>query len=474
MQNPDELHMIGTVASLAGDAGGRLLCGDPGAGIGSICTDTRGIKPGDCFIALPGENRDGHSFVEDAVAKGAGAVIVSRDLTLPPGASAAVIRVSDTLFALGELARNRRMRFDIPVIAVSGSNGKTSTKEMTAAILSRSRKVLKNTGNFNNLIGLPLTLLGLGPEHGAAVVEMGINVPGEMERLARIGAPTIAVITNIHAAHLEGLGSLARIMEEKGRLWQALGPDGTAVVNLDDPMLARFSEKLKTRKITFSSVNPAADVSLCSPVKVCEGKTTFRIKAANLEIPVCLPAMGAHYAQNSLAAAAAALFVGAQPGDVEAGLACVPQVAQRMRCIKLADSSVLVDDTYNANPASMIAALEAVLGASSGSPLVAVLGEMFELGPESPRLHFDVGRVFGAARPARLIALGDLGRELLRGARDAGLDEARCFHAEGHAEAADYLLRFTPAGAWILVKGSRGMTMEKVVQKILDDRGLRD
>ena len=466
--------MIGTAATLAGDAGGRVVSGNPEARIGRVCTDTRSIEPGDCFIALSGENRDGHCFAEDAVKKGAVGVIASREIGLPPGSTAALIMVADTLFALGELARTRRLRFNIPVIAVSGSNGKTSTKEMAAAILARSRKVLKNTGNFNNLIGLPLTLLGLEAEHGAAVVEMGINVAGEMERLARIGAPTTAVITNIHSAHLEGLGSMERILEEKGKLWEALSPEGVAVVNLDDPMLSRFAEGIRARKITFSSRNEAADVSICSRVEVFEGKTVFRMNAFGVEIPVSLPVMGVHYARNSLAATAAALSAGARAGDVEAGLSEAAPVAQRMRCVKLFDGSVLVDDTYNANPASMLAALEAVVSASSGNPFVAVLGEMFELGPEGPRLHFEVGRAFGAAKPARLVALGALGLELLKGAQAAGLDESHCFHASGHDEAADYLGRFAPARAWILVKGSRGMTMEKVVSKIADDRGRRD
>ncbi|MDR3567744.1 MAG: UDP-N-acetylmuramoyl-tripeptide--D-alanyl-D-alanine ligase [Syntrophobacteraceae bacterium] len=463
--------MIETATDLAGDAGGRVLSGDPGAAIGAVCTDTRRIEPGDCFVALCGD-RDGHDFVLEAVKKGAGAVIVSRDIVLPPGAAAAVIKVGDTLFALGELARRRRGRFDIPVIAVSGSNGKTSTKEMAAAVLGRSRKVLKNTGNFNNLIGLPLTLLGLNAEHGAAVVEMGINVSGEMERLAQIGSPTIAVITNIHSAHLEGLGSTGRILEEKGKLWEALGPNGVAVVNLDDPRLSRFAERIAARKITFSSQNCAADVWICSPIEVLEGKTSFRIHGAGAEIAVSLPVMGAHYAQNALAATAAALSAGAGAEEVGEGLAAVSQVAQRMRCVRLKEGSVLVDDTYNANPASMIAALEAVRAASAGSPFVAILGEMFELGPESPLLHFEVGKAFGTAKPARLIALGALGLELLRGAQEAGLAKTLCFHAKDHAEAADYVNRFAPAGAWILVKGSRGMTMEKVVQKITDDRGL--
>jgi len=453
-----------TVAALAEAAGGEVCFGDPGARIRGISTDTRKIAPGDCFIALSGENHDGHAFVADAINKGAGAVIVSEPPVISPDCSVAVIKVGDTLYALGELARRHRMKFDIPVIAVAGSNGKTSTKEMIAAIFSRSGEVLKNKGNFNNLIGLPLTLLGLGEGHRVAVVEMGINVPGEMERLAQIGAPTVAVITNIHPAHLEGLGSIERIMEEKGKLWKSLGPHGVAVVNLDDPMLSHFAKGIKARKITFSLNNGEADVSACSKIEVCEANTSFRMNAGGIKIPVSLPAVGLHYAQNALAAAAAALASGASAGQVEAGLAGYEPVPQRINCFKLSNGRVLVDDTYNANPRSMIAAVEAVVSASAGGPFVAVLGEMRELGPQGPALHFKVGKTIGAAKPSRLITLGDLGIEIINGARAAGLDESVCFHAADHAEAADLLRRVAPEGAWILVKGSRGMTMEKVVQ----------
>ncbi len=456
--------MFRTVATLAEAAGGEILSGDPGAQVRAISTDTREIAPGDCFIALPGENHDGHAFVSDAISKGAGAVIVSERIVFSQDASAAVIRVGDTLYALGELARRHRMKFDIPVIAVSGSNGKTGTKEMIAAIFSRTRKVLKNKGNFNNLLGLPLTLLGLSEEHSVAVVEMGINVPGEMERLAQIGSPTAAIITNIHPAHLKGLESIERIMEEKGKLWKSLDPDCVAVVNLDDPMLSHFAEHINARKITYSLRNGAADVSVCSKIVVSEGNTLFRINAGGFEIPVSLPVMGIHHAQNALAATAAALITGASAEEVGAGLSGCAPVPQRMNCLKLRNGGVLVDDTYNANPRSMIAAVEAVLSASSGSPFVAVLGEMRELGRDSHLLHFEVGRRVGAAKPSRLITLGSLGIEILKGAQAAGLDESLCFHAGDHAEAADFLRRVVPEGAWVLVKGSRGMTMEKVVE----------
>jgi UDP-N-acetylmuramoyl-tripeptide--D-alanyl-D-alanine ligase len=460
--------MTRTVAALAEAAGGVIHSGDPRAQVRNISTDTRQIAPGDCFVALPGENHDGHAFIADAIKKGAGAVIVSALPDVPGDCPAAVIKVDDTLYALGELARRHRMMFDIPVIAVSGSNGKTSTKEMIAAIFSQTRRVLKNKGNFNNLIGLPLTLLDLNEGHSIAVVEMGINIPGEMERLARIGAPNEAVITNIHPAHLEGLGSIERIMEEKGKLWESLDSSGIAVVNLDDPMLTHFAKRIKAQKITFSLDKGKADVSACSRIVISKANTTFRMDAGGADIAISLPAVGLHYAQNALAAAAAALACGASAGQIETGLAAYEPVPQRMNCLQLLDGRVLVDDTYNANPRSMIAAVQAVLSASAGRPFVAVLGEMRELGPKSALLHFEVGRSIGAAKPSILIALGDLGLEIVKGARAAGLDQSVCFHAADHAEAADLLRRITPDGAWILVKGSRGMTMEKVVESVVD------
>lgn len=453
-----------TAAELAGASGGEILFGNPDARIGAISTDTRRIAPGDCFIALAGETHDGHAFVADALSKGAGAAVVSEWSGGAPAAQSVVIRVRDTLRALGEIARFHRLRFDIPVVAVSGSNGKTSTKEMAAAILGRSRKVLKNRGNFNNLIGLPLTLLELSAGHDIAIVEMGINVPGEMDRLARIGSPTVGIITNVHPAHLEGLESLDRIMEEKGKLWRALGTDGLAVVNLDDPRLARFAETLETRRITFSAVNPAADVSVASPVLVTEGQTRFSIRFRDAEIPVTLPAMGAHHARNALAAAAAALGTGATAEDVRAGLAAFEPVGQRMQCLRLRNGSVVVDDTYNANPGSLMAAVEAVRAACGGKPFAAVLGEMRELGPESASLHFDAGKRIGAAKPSLLVALGQMGSEILRGAQAAGMDASLCFHAQTHAEAVAFLRERIPEQAWVLVKGSRAMGMERVVE----------
>lgn len=460
--------MFWTVATLAEATQGKILSGNPQTPIETISTDTRRIAPGHCFIALAGENHDGHAFVAEAAKKGAAAVIVSEwpADARPEDLGAAVIKVRDTLYALGEIARVHRGRFAIPVIAVSGSNGKTSTKEMTAAILGRKQKVLKNKGNFNNLIGLPLTLLELNEEHRAAIVEMGINVPGEMARLAEIGNPTVGIITNVQPAHLEGLHSLDRILEEKGKLWKSLGSDEVAVVNLDDPRLASFARTLPCRKVTYSLDDPNADVHLCSPVRITEGVTAFRARFGENEVSVVLPAMGLHHARNALAAVAAALATGSSPEDIEAGLAAYEPVGQRMQFHKLPNGCVLIDDTYNANPGSLLAAVEAVAEARSGQPFVVVLGEMRELGSESAALHFAVGEKIGRGKPSRLVTLGEMGLEVERGAQAAGLDASLCFHAMTHDEAVEYVRSNLPECAWVLVKGSRAMTMEKIVEGI--------
>jgi UDP-N-acetylmuramoyl-tripeptide--D-alanyl-D-alanine ligase len=287
-----------------------------------------------------------------------------------------------------------------------------------------------------------------------------------MERLARIGSPDAGVITNVHPAHLQGLESLDRIVEEKGGLWKSLSPDGLAVVNLDDPRLSKFATGIKARKITWSLKDSSADVHPEGPIAVSEGKTSFSIAFGGAEIPVTLRIMGRHHAQNALAAAAAALGMGASPEEVRAGLAAYTPINQRMQCVRLANGCVVIDDTYNANPGSLLAAVEAVIAACTGKPFVAVLGEMRELGPDSAALHFEVGKKIGAAKPSALVTLGQLGIEIEKGAVAAGLDASRCFHAQDHADAVAYLGKNLPECSWVLVKGSRAMAMERIVEGI--------
>jgi UDP-N-acetylmuramoyl-tripeptide--D-alanyl-D-alanine ligase len=459
------------VGKIVNGTGGGLVHGDPGTPISEISTDSRRLTSGACFVALAGDRFDGHDFVRGAIDAGVGAVVVARDklavLNLQFTGRTAVIAVRDTLHALGELACFHRLGFAIPVIGIGGSNGKTSSKEMVAGILGQRRVILKNPGNLNNLIGVPLTLLSLEGRHEAAVVEMGINVPGEMGRLVEICRPTVGLLTNIHPAHLEGLGSLDRILQEKGKLLTRLEPGDLAVVNADDELISKLAKGLAARVLTFSSTAAGADVRLSSPVRFLDGFSTFSLTLGSETHAIRLPVLGMHQVHNAVGAAAVAWGIGEPAESIAAGLSRHQPVQQRMQLHRLVRERVLVDDTYNANPRSMLAAVETVQLASEGRPVVAILGDMRELGGESVAMHHRVGEVIGKTKLSQLITLGDMGREIGSGATVAGLSSADWMHVPTHEAAVEWVRDRCPAGAWILVKGSRGMTMERIVQGIL-------
>lgn len=465
--------MTWTIGSLVEASGGRLTTGNPERAAGRISTDTRNMAQEDCFVALSGENHDGHSFVMEAISRGASVIVVESgrlpDAFHSNSHATAVIEVPDTLYALGELARRWRSRFGIQVVGVTGSNGKTGTKELVAGMLGQRRWVLKNRGNFNNLIGVPLTLLELEPGHEAAVVELGINVPGEMARLVEISSPTVGIITNVHPAHLEGLQSLDRIVEEKGKLWLSLARDDLAVVNLDDERLRNFARNLHARSVTYSMENPSADVAPAGPPISRADGVSFPLRLGKEIVEVHAPLFGIHQVQNAVAAAAAVWAMGEPAEVIVSGLAAHVPVRQRMQVHRLDDGRTVVDDAYNANPGSMKAALKAVGTASGGGPFIAVLGDMRELGPDSAALHREVGRRLKASGVTRLITIGDASRHIAEGAVESGFDREACRHAVNHEEAAGWLTKEQVGNAWILVKGSRAMAMEKVVERILKE-----
>jgi UDP-N-acetylmuramoyl-tripeptide--D-alanyl-D-alanine ligase len=464
--------MVWTVAQLVDATGGNLIQGDPSGTVRSISTDSRKVGPGDCFVALKGERFDAHDFVGQTLAGGAAAVVVSSvhpEWRKEGGEPAAVIHVADTLHALGELARFHRRRFSIPVVGIGGSNGKTSTKEMVSAILSCTHRVLKNPGNLNNLIGVPLTLLDLTGDHEAAVIEMGINMPGEMERLSEIVQPTVGLLTNIHPAHLEGLGTLDEVLAEKGILLLSLGRDALAVVNWDDERLRALSARLGCKMIRFGAGPEPVEVRLNSRVTQEGGLSCFEVRMGSHIVSIRLPVLGMHQVQNAIAAAAVAHGLSESPETVARGLANHRPVRQRMEMHSLGRGMVVIDDTYNANPRSMISAVQAAREAAPpGARLIAVLGDMRELGPESAAMHQDVGVRIGAMGVDRLITLGELSKEIQSGARKAGMNASACTHVSSHEEAVQKVCESMVEGAWIVVKGSRGMIMEKVVAGILD------
>ncbi|HOQ27715.1 MAG TPA: UDP-N-acetylmuramoyl-tripeptide--D-alanyl-D-alanine ligase [Armatimonadota bacterium] len=442
--------------------------------ISSVCTDTRALTPGCVFVALKGPSFDGHRFVADAFQRGAVAALVERaqldavqadvqagengQQTPPP--TATLIAVDDTLQALGDLARWYRSRFGIPVVGVTGSVGKTSTKEMVAAILGQRGSVVSTAANYNNEIGLPLTLFGIGSGHSAAVVEMAMRGTGQIRYLAEIAQPQIGVITNIGTSHLELLGSREAIARAKGELLELLPETGMAVLPASDGFLPLLRTLCRCQVTTFGFAGEgAADVAVAQ-LDIRPTESHFVLEAFGERIPVRLPLPGRHNALNAAAAAAAALQAGASARDVAAGLDAVSLPGMRMQVVRGADGVMILNDVYNASPSSMAAALEH-LRHLPGKRHVAILGDMLELGAESEAGHRETG--VAAAWVDLLIAVGERAREIAAGAATAGLPAER-IHLCADAEAALSLARaHVKPGDAVLVKASRGMQLEIVV-----------
>jgi len=448
-----------TVRDVAGITGGSVEAALPDTEIRSVTIDSREAGPGSLFVALAGGVRDGHDFAEDAAAHGAVAILASRPI---PKAKAPVIRVPDTLQALQRLAAARRAAFAGPVIAVTGSSGKTTTRQMIASILSVRRPTLTPVKNFNNHIGLPLTLCRLGPGFGAAVLELGTSGFGEIALLASLSRPDVGVVTLVGPAHLEQLGSLDGVAKAKGELLLALDGSGIAVVNGDDPRVRAMPTPAK-RRVVFGR-REDADARLLGWTVGDQGMRP-RIAIAGEVIDPPMRLVGEHNAMNAAAAGAAAWSIGFAPDEIRLGLARVEPVAGRQVFLKGPGGALLIDDTYNANPSSVAAALD-VLSAMDGAK-VAVLGDMLELGKTAAEAHRLVGEKAAAVPLARLVTLGTLAVEIGRAAMASGLARPAWSHVEGHEEAAEALREWDRPGVAILFKGSRGMRMEKVIALLL-------
>ncbi len=431
--------------------------------IRGVSIDSRTIKPGELFIALKGDRFDGHDFVADVIRKGAWGAVVERGwVSNSDPAPANVVPVDDTLRALQDLASLHRRKFSVPVVGVTGSNGKTTTKEMLAAILARRGPVLKNEGNLNNHIGVPLTLMRLNADHRTAVVEMGMSARGEIDLLARITAPTVGVITNIGPAHLEFLGSREGVAEAKGELLDNLRPDGTAVLNADDRFIDVLKKKFRGRTITFGIDHPA-DVS-ASRIVQHPDRAEFVMGTGGKSYEVALRTAGIHNIANALAAAAGAVAVGLTLDDIKEGLEGFVPVAGRSE-IKEVKGRIILADYYNANPASMEAAIGTLAALRAGKKGIAVLGDMLELGEAGAEAHRQIGRTAARSGVDVVMTIGALSRHIAEGAIGEGMPRERVIEATSHADAAKRLLALTKPGDVILLKGSRGMKMEKILEE---------
>ncbi|RLB58054.1 MAG: UDP-N-acetylmuramoyl-tripeptide--D-alanyl-D-alanine ligase [Deltaproteobacteria bacterium] len=455
--------VLATAEQVARAVSGRLVSGRPDAACSGVSSDSRTITPGQLFVALRGEHFDGASFCAQAVSRGASLVLLERrswnERLAGQLAGAAVVLVPDSLRALGDLAAWQRRRFDLPVVGVTGSNGKTTTKQMVTAVLGGAPAVLANPGNLNNLIGLPLTLLRLASGHRRVVLEMGMNVPGEIARLAEIAAPQVGVVTNVHPVHLEGLGSIEAIAAAKAELVEALPAGGTAVLNADDPLVWKMRERTRAGCLTFGKVTNA-DVRI-DQVSTAAGQSLVTLELAGRELQLRLQRPGAHNAYNAAAAAAVGLAQGLAAAEIATRLEAVEWPALRMELVAAASGQLLVD-CYNANPRSVQAALQTLRQQAAGKPTAALLGDMLELGSDSPLLHRQVGQAAARQGVQWLCAFGPLMVEGAAAARQAGMNQVQ--HCQEVEEAAAWLSDRLRQGCWVLVKGSRGMRLERVVE----------
>ena len=427
-----------------------------------VSIDTRTLAVGEAYFAIQGHRLDGHAFVADAAARGAGCLVVH---ALPDDLPAGVplVMVEDTTKALGRLAAWHRARFDIPVVGITGSNGKTTTKEMVAAVLAARFRTHRPRSSFNNQWGLPLTLFALNAEHEAAVVEIGTNQPGEIAYLAGIARPTIAVVTTVAAVHVEFFHTLDGVRDEKAAIVRAVGSEGYAILNADDPRVASMARETSATVILYGRA-ASARVRAVGEIEDDERGLRFTVEVDGLREPVALAFSGRHNVGNALAAVAVGVALRMPLDQIARALGTARPVAGR--CIwKSAGGVRILDDAYNANPVSVAAALDTVAAHRGASRVVVVLGDMLELGDITDEAHREAGRAVAALRPAHFLGVGRHAALAVEAARAAGVADAH--HVVTFEDTMAELLKCVVTGDLVLVKGSRGMRMERVVDALV-------
>ncbi len=448
--------MLMTLQQINDIVAGKITGAD--VDINKISIDTRSLQAGDLYLAIKGDKFDGNDFVEQAEQAGAAALLLERNVDPP----LPKIIVPDTRLALAKIAGAVRCEMALPVCAITGSNGKTTVKEMVAAILSVNARVLSTQGNFNNDIGVPLTLLRLENHHEFAVIEMGANHPGEIAYTGQFVQPDISIITNVGAAHLEGFGSIEGIARAKSEIIQSLAPHGTAVLNADDPFFSFWQQVAGNREVISFGFSDAADITasgMTSRIEQNHFVTKFNLITNKTEIPVTLYLAGKHNVQNALAAASACLSLGVSPEQIQQGLGALKPVAGRLEPLVSGKGNIIINDTYNANPSSLEVALE-VLQNCPGESWV-ILGAFGELGPESQKIHADLGQLIKSRDVVRLLAVGSDAESTVR-----AFGKGASFFSTQN-ELIEALLAEISGNETLLIKGSRTQKMEKVTEALL-------
>jgi len=452
---------VTSVAITANDAarlaGGVVVHGDPAATVRGAAIDSRDVEPGMLFVALYGERTDGHRFVGEALRRGAGAALVSTDAADHGVAGAVLIRTADTLLGLQRLGRGLRDRRPLRVVGITGSVGKTSTKEMAALVLAERFETARSPENWNTEIGIPLVLVNLPAAAEAAVLEMAMRGPGQIRELVEIARPQIGVVTAIGESHMDFFETREQLAAAKGELIEGLPPDGVAVLNADDPLAMGLAGRGPARVTTFGFADADATAR---EIRMRPGEgSVFVLRVAGGEAPVALAVPGRHAIRNALAAAAVGSALGLPAAEIARGLGRAGAMAKRLEVLRL-EGAVVINDVYNSSPRSMEAALD-VMDEFPGRPRVAVLGDMRELGSLSTDAHRGVGREVARRGIDVLIALGPLAADLAAAAGEAGL--AHVVHTISPVDALEALRREIRPGAVVLVKGSRALAMEQIV-----------
>ena len=455
-----------TTAEILEATKGDLLCGSIKHTFEGVSIDSRTISANELFIAIKGDVHDGHSFVSDVIAGGVRGLVISNDKDFDTAGAdwqnkdIVCVVVNDTTKALGDLASFNRRRTNVSVVAITGSNGKTTTKEMTASVVSTRYKILSTKGNYNNEIGLPLTLLDLKSSHQWAVLELGMNRPGEIDRLSEICIPDIGVITNIGSAHLEGLGSIEGVMNAKGELLKRIKPEGTAVLNADDSRAFYLAAKT-SREVFYFGLSKDARIRALDINETAAG-ISFTLALPEERISIKLRVHGGFMVSNALAAASVGYIIGLSLEEIKAGLEYFQPVKGRVNIFDIRGVHI-IDDTYNANPDSMEVAIKTLNLLKGKNRGIFVAGDMFELGRYSESMHREIGSLSARSNIAKLYITGEFAEAVANGAIGEDKNSMDIFIGS-REEILEDLKKWLLPGDWVLVKGSRAMGMEKIVE----------
>ena len=469
-------RILWTTADILEATGGEIICGDLDYGFSGISIDSRSISSDELYVAIKGEIHDGHSFAEDVIRQGISGLvpglIIDKEKvnSLPVNEWKKIklicLAVNNTTKALGDLASFHRKRANVPVVAITGSNGKTTTREMTAAVVGQRFATLSSKGNFNNEIGLPLTLLKLDHGHKCAVVELGMNAPGEIAKLGEICMPDIGVITNIGPAHLKGVGSIEGVMHAKGELLDKIKAGGTAVLNADDHRVLHLAGNASTNVIFFGMSDEAT--SRAETIIETDRGISFTLVLPEETITIDLKFPGIFMVSNALAAAAVGYKLGLSAKEIKTGLEDFKPVGGRMNILHTGKGINLIDDTYNANPGSMEAALKTLTTLKKNNRGIFIAGDMFELGKHAEQMHEEIGALAAGSGISMLYATGEFAKTVASGAAGGGMKSKNIFTGS-KKEILDDLSGRLRVNDWVLVKGSRAMEMEEIVEGLMDD-----